>query len=188
MDPDGWQAIVATLDSERPGVGEVLAALALTPRLRSDLDRAERRLIDTAREQGASWQDIAAALGLRSRQAAEQRWLRLAGASGRDAAEARKDRVRQRYVDIAAGEEAVALRAAVAALHDRIDRPYAESPFLSLARRTLSAALQADPGALYDLAKLAVDDLAGVPEPMLGRPAAEALDRVRGLLGQISTG
>jgi hypothetical protein len=169
-----WGVLDGVLRAERPAKGEALAALALVADLREDLDVAERRLIGGLRDRGVSWQEIAGALGLRSRQAAEQRWLRLSGSAGRDAAGARAERRRQRSTDIAAGEEVVELRAAVAALYHRLGRGTA----LALPRRTLQAALNASPGALFDLARLAVTDLSGVS---LDGPASAALDRVRGL-------
>jgi hypothetical protein len=174
MSDADWQAIAGVLRAEHPGKAEALAALALIADLRADLDTAERRLIGILRNHGASWQVIAGVLGLRSRQAAEQRWLRLSGAAGRDAGGARQERKRQRSADTAAGEDVVALRGAVATLYDRLDR----QPVLALPRRTLQAALNANPGALFDLARLVVSDLSGVS---LDGPAADALDRVRGL-------
>jgi hypothetical protein len=177
MSDADWQTVDDVLRAGQPAEGEAMAALALIAGLRSDLDAAERRLIGIARGHGASWQAIADILGLRSRQAAEQRWLRLTGAAGRDAGGARKERRRQQFADTAAGEEVVALRAAVAALYDRLDR----RPALALPRRTLQAALNANPGALFDLARLAVTDLSGVSREVLGGLAADALDRVRGL-------
>lgn len=50
---------------------------------RLDLDDLERRTMDAARRAGLTWSDIAAPLRLGSRQAAEQRPLRL-GSSGRN--------------------------------------------------------------------------------------------------------
>jgi len=175
-----WQAIADVLRSARPAQREAAAALALIPDLRTDLDTAERRLIGILRGHGVSWQAIADILGLRSRQAAEQRWLRLSGAAGRDALEVRRERRRQQYADTAAGAEVSALRAAAADLYDRLD----SGPALALPRRTLQAALHATPGALYDLAKLAVDDLSGESARALSEPARHALDRVRAVLGQ----
>jgi len=58
---------------------DVRHALALLPGLRDGLDASERRLIEAARERGASWAQLAAPLGVRSRQAAEQRYRRLVG-------------------------------------------------------------------------------------------------------------
>jgi hypothetical protein len=172
-----WQTVDDVLRAEHPAKDEVLAALARIADLRSDLDNAERRLIGIVRGHGVSWQAIADILGLRSRQAAEQRWLRLSGAAGRDAGGAREERRRQQSADKIAGEHVIALRSAVAALYDRLDR----RPALALPRRTLQAALNANPGALFDLARLAVTDLSGVSREVLGGAVADALERVRGL-------
>src|SRR5262249_54781893 len=69
---------------------DTLVALALVPGLRTHLDTVERALIEKAREGGASWARIAAALGLASRQAAEQRYLRLRAETARVPAPARR--------------------------------------------------------------------------------------------------
>jgi len=77
---------------------DVQDALRLLPGLRDELDSAERRLIEAARDRGASWAALAAPLRVRSRQAAEQRYLRLAGGEltrpgrVRDPGLARRDR------------------------------------------------------------------------------------------------
>lgn len=169
---------------------EALAALTLVTELRTDLDRAERQLITQARERGASWRVVATALGLSSRQAAEQRWLRLRAGEeavdrARDAGSVRRQRHRQQKLDEVTGEDVVALRREAARLRTRlIRRPYRPDPrdphlaAVRLAARTLSAADQASPGALYDLVRLAVADLRGVPAGNLGRPLTEARDRV----------
>jgi hypothetical protein len=180
MRDSDWQAVDDVLRAARPAEGEAAAALALIPGLRNDLDTAERRLIGILRGHGASWQAIADILGLRSRQAAEQRWLRLSGGAGRDAVEARRERQRQQFADKAAGDEVVVLRAAVTALYDQLD----SGPALALPRRTLQAARHATPGALYDLAKLAANDLSGESARALPEPARQALDRVRTALGE----
>jgi hypothetical protein len=54
---------------------------------------------------------------------------------------------------------------------------------VNLARNTLLAALDSTPGALFDLARLAVGDLATLPEQALDGPVTEALNRVRALAG-----
>jgi hypothetical protein len=76
--------IEAALDSARtpggtaePGCAEFLAALVLLRQLRERLAGWEPELIDAARAQGASWAELAPALGVASRQAAERRALRL---------------------------------------------------------------------------------------------------------------
>jgi len=54
-----------------------LDELAEVTATRRDLDTLERDRITAARRAGASWERIASALGIRSRQGAEQRYHRL---------------------------------------------------------------------------------------------------------------
>jgi hypothetical protein len=187
----GWsadrRAVDAVLRADPAAPPDVLAALTLTVDLRADADRAEERLIAMAREQGASWREVAAALGLHSRQAAEQRWLRLRAATTRDPVAERARRARLRSADTSMGPELVRLRDHVAALHEHVARrPDWEdhAAAAGLARRTLAAALAAPPGGLYDLARLAVDDLAAIPARLLGRPAAALLAQVAALVNR----
>ncbi len=56
---------------------EVLEALVLIRELRAQLSGWEPRLIEAARAEGISWIQLAPALGVTSRQAAERRYLRL---------------------------------------------------------------------------------------------------------------
>ncbi|MEV0720268.1 hypothetical protein [Asanoa sp. NPDC050611] len=63
-------------------VADILAALVVLRRVRAQLDGWERQLIAGARHAGASWAQLAPALGVASRQAAERRFLRLAPDSG----------------------------------------------------------------------------------------------------------
>lgn len=166
---------------------EVLAALTLVTGLRADLEQTERELIALARDRGTSWRAVATALGLSSRQAAEQRWLRLQAAAGRgrEPGSVRRQRERQQKFDSAAGEDVVALRREAARLRTRLlRRPYRPDPrdphqaAIRLAAQTLAAADQAPPGGLYDLVRYAVADLRRVPVGRLGRPLAQARDRV----------
>jgi hypothetical protein len=60
-----------------PPVDHVLAALILLRWLGAELGSWEPQLIDAARERGASWAELAPALGVASRQAAERRYLRM---------------------------------------------------------------------------------------------------------------
>lgn len=182
-----YAAVLAALGRTPPDRTEVLAALAAVPQLRRDLDGVEGALVDAARESGAGWPEIAAALGLRSRQAAEQRRLRLAGsAPGRDPGGARQRRLRQRFVDASMGEEIVALRTAVRDLANAVSRGtnWDRHGGVDLVRRTLLAALDAEPGGLVDLARLAMVDLAAVDLAQLpGGPAiAQHMARVRELI------
>lgn len=57
---------------------ELEAGLALIGSARSDLDAVETALVFTARAEGLTWARIAEAMGLRSPQAAQQRFQRTA--------------------------------------------------------------------------------------------------------------
>ena len=59
-----------------PGPEQALASLLLLRRVREQLAGWETGLIETARDAGASWADLAHPLGVASRQAAERRYLR----------------------------------------------------------------------------------------------------------------
>jgi hypothetical protein len=152
---------------------EALESLREIPASRARLDSTELELIDQARRAGATWADIASALGLSSRQAAEQRRLRLATST---------IRLRQHSLDFPAA--VAALRDAAAELDRRIgaDRHW-DRRFLraTLVRMTLNAAVTAPPGGLFALVSAAVGDLAscGVTFP---RPTAAAVDRLRAAL------
>ncbi|MEW2574919.1 type III effector protein [Streptomyces syringium] len=63
---------------DRPGPGpeQALASLVLLRQVREQLAGWETGLIETARDAGASWADLAHPLGVASRQAAERRYLR----------------------------------------------------------------------------------------------------------------
>jgi hypothetical protein len=57
----------------------LLAALALLPAARAEVDQLEAGLLFAARAHGLSWPQISRALGLASAQAAAQRYDRVAG-------------------------------------------------------------------------------------------------------------
>ncbi|MGW3240938.1 type III effector protein [Streptomyces olivaceus] len=59
-----------------PAPEQALASLMLLRQVRERLARWETGLIETARDAGASWADLAHPLGVASRQAAERRYLR----------------------------------------------------------------------------------------------------------------
>ncbi|WAL93170.1 type III effector protein [Streptomyces sp. Je 1-369] len=65
-----------TPDAVGPGPEQALATLMLLRQVREQLAGWETGLIETARDAGASWADLAAPLGVASRQAAERRYLR----------------------------------------------------------------------------------------------------------------
>ncbi|MEU8869487.1 type III effector protein [Streptomyces umbrinus] len=63
-------------DAPGPGPEQALASLMLLRQVREQLAGWETGLIETARDAGASWADLAHPLGVASRQAAERRYLR----------------------------------------------------------------------------------------------------------------
>lgn len=65
-----------TPDAVAPGPEQALASLMLLRQVREQLAGWETGLIETARDAGASWADLASPLGVASRQAAERRYLR----------------------------------------------------------------------------------------------------------------
>ncbi|MER6535415.1 type III effector protein [Streptomyces sp900105755] len=88
-------------DPHAPGAPEVgtdqaLASLLLLRQVRERLAGWETGLIETARDAGASWADLAQPLGVASRQAAERRYLRgrpgPAGTTGEQRVQATRER------------------------------------------------------------------------------------------------
>ncbi|MFE2756389.1 HSP18 transcriptional regulator [Actinosynnema sp. NPDC059335] len=110
-----YETIRAAATGDDLSPGQVLSALVLLRRLRDELAGWEPQLIAAARELGTSWAELAPALGVASRQAAERRYLRLrpsepgATAEGRVRAE-RDRRAGDRAVSQWARENAAALR------------------------------------------------------------------------------
>ncbi|MFD8549911.1 type III effector protein [Streptomyces sp. NPDC059649] len=86
----------ASAAAEGSRVEQALASLLLLREVRERLATWETGLIETAREAGASWADLAGPLGVASRQAAERRYLRLrpgaAGTTGEQRVKATRDR------------------------------------------------------------------------------------------------
>ncbi|WP_031488034.1 hypothetical protein [Streptomyces bicolor] len=97
---EALHAADAPPDNEPPGADpapeQVLAALMLLREVRDRLAGWETGLIESAREAGASWADLAGPLGVASRQAAERRYLRLrpgaTGTTGEQRVKATRDR------------------------------------------------------------------------------------------------
>ncbi|GID32082.1 hypothetical protein [Paractinoplanes brasiliensis] len=146
-----------------------LSKLREIPAARARLDREELELIDRARRAGATWGEIAGALGLRSRQAAEQRRLRLATAV--------PPAVPDSYGLSALREAALELHRRVGA-DRRWDRRFTRAV---LVRETLSAVPGAAGGALFALAEAVLTDLADVAAP-LPAPTRAAVGRLRAAL------
>jgi hypothetical protein len=147
-----------------------LTALRAIPAERARLDARELTLIDQARREGATWAEIAEALTLGSRQAAEQRRLRLTAAVRPVAPE----------LDLGLGDEVSALRTAAAELHRRIgadrrwDRRFTRA---ALVRQTLAAAPESPVSALYALVTDAVADLTTAGARLPG-PTRAAVSRL----------
>ncbi|MET8331213.1 HSP18 transcriptional regulator [Streptomyces sp. NPDC005181] len=82
--------------SSRAEREQVLASLLLLREVREQLAGWETSLIESAREAGASWAELAGPLGVASRQAAERRYLRLRpgadGTTGEQRVKATRDR------------------------------------------------------------------------------------------------
>jgi hypothetical protein len=155
-----------------------LARLADVPAARARLDEQELTLIERARVAGQTWADIAGALGLASRQAAEQRSQRL-----RAMVQARRQDEHHAYAP-----ELAAIRLALADLQKWIgaDRRWdARFTRAALVRATVATALQATPGALYALAEHVAADLTGAGAPRLPAPAHTAAARLRDALSRI---
>ncbi|MFY1671858.1 hypothetical protein ACN27G_18090 [Plantactinospora sp. WMMB334] len=181
--PAGSGAVANVTGAAGPDRLDPVAALRLLGGLRAGLDEAERQLIEAARAERASWARIATALGLASRQAAEQRWVRLCGATTRDPARIRTDRRRQQIVDNNTGAGIGRLRVTVTTAFRRLSTdPDRDGwhPRARLALTTLGMAAGADePGALYALASKAVEDLEKVPPVQLTAALPEVLDQLR---------
>ncbi|MEV4121866.1 hypothetical protein [Micromonospora sp. NPDC049645] len=144
-----------------------LARLTDVRAARARLDEQELEIIDRARHEGATWAQIATALGLGSRQAAEQRRQRLLAARWS----------RRQQLDLRLPPQIASLRAAVADLGRWIgadQRWDGRFPRAALVRSTVDAALDAAPGSLYALALHLTTDLAEAGErlPAPARTAA----------------
>ncbi|WP_234538717.1 type III effector protein [Streptomyces sp. R39] len=86
----------ATAEAHEVGPDQALASLLLLRQVRERLAGWETGLIETARDAGASWADLAHPLGVASRQAAERRYLRgrpgPAGTTGEQRVQATRER------------------------------------------------------------------------------------------------
>ncbi|MER5544092.1 type III effector protein [Streptomyces sp. NPDC002589] len=85
-----------TAETHDVGPEQALASLLLLRQVREQLAGWETGLIETARQAGASWADLAHPLGVASRQAAERRYLRgrpgPAGTTGEQRVQATRER------------------------------------------------------------------------------------------------
>ncbi|WP_229074807.1 hypothetical protein [Actinoplanes sp. DH11] len=156
-------------------MADELVRLAEIRAARALLDEQELDLIDRARHAGATWARIAAAVGLGSRQAAEQRRQRLAAAA----------QARCRDVDLEQGPGVAAARTAMTGLHNwmTLDRHW-DSRFTraALVRATVAVALRAAPGALYALGRHVLADLTAVAPRHLPAPVRQEAAALRAAL------
>jgi hypothetical protein len=152
-----------------------LSDLRGVPAARARLDAEELALIDRARRDGATWAEIASALGLTSRQAAEQRRERLAAAL----------RPVRGDLDRGYGERVADLRAAAVELDRRVgaDRRW-DGRFrrAALVRETLAAAPDASPGGLFSLVSAVITDIGDEPAARLPAVTRAAVERLRAAL------
>jgi hypothetical protein len=106
------QTIVAMIagagdDTAQVDAADLIEALVMLRHVQDRLTAAEPTLIAAARRAGVSWQALAPALGVASRQAAERRYLRAAPATAQQSGSTREGRVRAER-DHRAGTRAVA--------------------------------------------------------------------------------
>ncbi|MER6275539.1 type III effector protein [Streptomyces sp900105245] len=148
------------------GPEQALASLHLLRQVREQLAGWETGLIETAREAGASWADLAPPLGVASRQAAERRYLRgrpgPAGSTGEQRVQATRDRrAAQRSTSAWARRNAAGLRRIAGQITALTDLPAdARQPL-----RQLDEALgQDDPTALLAPLRAAQPHLSAHPD------------------------
>ncbi|PKW12391.1 hypothetical protein SAMN05428944_0349 [Streptomyces sp. 1222.5] len=156
----------ATASASDVGPEQALASLHLLRHVREQLAGWETGLIETAREAGASWADLAPPLGVASRQAAERRYLRgrpgPAGSTGEQRVQATRDhRAAQRSTTAWARRHAAGLRRIAGQITALTDLPAAARQPL----RQLDEALgQDDPTALLAPLKATQPHLAAHPD------------------------
>ena len=179
-----------THDAETADAATILSALWMLRVLREELVGWEPRLIDTARALGVSWNDLAPALGVASRQAAERRYLRLRPAGPDEADDTRDQRVQnerdRRAEDRAvvdwARRHAALLRQIAARVTELHDLPGLDEP----ARRSVDDVQQTlgedDSAALLGPLRVARDAL-GESHPALARSISDVIDRTDALRG-----
>ncbi|MEU4115687.1 hypothetical protein AB0F71_14460 [Kitasatospora sp. NPDC028055] len=147
----------ADSDAQEGGAEQALAALVLLRELRTQLAGWEAPMVEAARAAGATWADLAQPMGVASRQAAENRYLRLrpagataattgTAATGAERVKAVRDRrAADRAVDAWARDHAADLRVLAA----RITAAAGHTPEAGPALAALTAALGAtDPAGL----------------------------------------
>ncbi|WP_420709722.1 HSP18 transcriptional regulator [Streptomyces sp. H021] len=168
----GAAGAAAAAPAQDPGPEQALAALRVLREVRERLTGWESVLIETARDRGASWAELAGPLGVASRQAAERRSLRLrpgaAGSTGEQRVQATRDaRAADRSVTAWARDNAADLRRLAGQVTSLTGLPLSAEEAVG----ELNLALAGD-----DAARL-VAPLAGT-RPHLGPGDAELADRI----------
>jgi hypothetical protein len=138
----------APADLAAPGTEQALDALVLLRGLRTELAGWEASLVESARAAGATWADLAPPMGVASRQAAENRYLRLrptrtpqATATGAERVKAVRDRrAAERTVATWARANAADLRVLAAQLCALPDLAPEARPAQSAVRTALATA------------------------------------------------
>ncbi|RKE17270.1 hypothetical protein [Streptomyces sp. TLI_171] len=167
-------------DPQADDPAPALATLILLRELRAQLAGWEAGLVESARAAGATWADLARPMGVASRQAAENRYLRLrptgraADAEDRGTGAERVKAVRDRR----AAERAVTAWAREHAAELRILAARIAAAGLAPAARPAQSALTAALGTA-DAADL-VEPLAGI-RPHLGEDHTDLADRLDAL-------
>ncbi|MCQ8775021.1 type III effector protein [Streptomyces telluris] len=141
-----------TADARDAGPEQALASLLLLRQVREQLAGWETGLIETARDAGASWADLAHPLGVASRQAAERRYLRgrpgPAGTTGEQRVTAtRERRAAERTTATWARHNAADLRRLAGQITALTDLPAAARQPIS---RLHAALAEDDPAALVN--------------------------------------
>ncbi|CAM5661947.1 type III effector protein [Streptomyces viridifaciens] len=139
-------------DTQEDGAGQALAALVLLRELRARLADWEAPLVEAARAGGATWADLARPMGVASRQAAENRYLRLrptgapaARETGAERLKAVRDRrAADRAVSAWARDHAAGLRVLAAQITAAPGHAPAAGPALRALTTALGAADPAD--------------------------------------------
>jgi hypothetical protein len=153
---------------------EVLWALTLMRHVRDELTGWEPELIDAARQLGVSWAQLAPALGVASRQAAERRYLRLrpaapgAGTADQRVQAERDKRASDRAVTDWARQNSAALRQLAGQVSALDNLPAAAQQHVDLVQQALA------------------DNDAAALLPLLADALPRLLPTHPGLAGQIS--
>ncbi|BFV58348.1 DUF3156 family protein [Kitasatospora sp. CMC57] len=138
-----------TAPPDPSGPEQALGALLLLRELRSQLAGWEAGLVETARDAGATWADLARPMGVASRQAAENRYLRLrpatagtpdGAATGVERVKAVRDRrAAERSITAWARDNAADLRILAAQITALTDLGSSAGPELAALRTALAA-------------------------------------------------